>query len=94
MLEDALGGELVEEPRQRPLGGVPRDPRLEEEQPDQRFHGAAAGGTPQSGHRLVAGEGVVGLCSEHLGHPVVREPGARQGVVQAGGQVGVVTPRP
>ena len=88
VLEDALRGQLVQQPGQRPLGIGDRHRRLEQEQPDQRLDGAAPGRTPQPGHRLVAGQRVVGLRAEHLGHPVVGEPGAGQRVAEAGGEVG------
>ena len=88
VLEDALGRQLLDQARERALGVRHRDRRLEQEQPDQRLERAAARRTPEAGHRLVAGQCVVGPRAEHLGHAVVGEPGAGECLPQAHGQVG------
>ncbi len=87
LLEQAGVAEPVDEPGQGPVGGVPRDRGLQQEQPDQGVEWPARRRTPQRGEGLVATERAVRVVADRLGHPVVGEVGGDERVAQRGGEV-------
>ena len=86
-VQQPVGQQRVEEAGQGGVGRRAGYDGLEQEQPDQRLQGGAARRTTPGRRGLVAGERVVRLAAEQLGHGVDGVVGVGERVAQLRGPV-------